>query len=107
MTLLVFLGVLVGLLILRLLPSVLVRLAVAVPPYRLMAMMRWMRSQRIGIALPRTNVAALSDAFIVSSAPAGGRLKFVFVSSSLLVLAVLATTAFWTWHSTGLMLLLR
>jgi hypothetical protein len=31
----------------------------------------------------------------------------VLVSSSLLVLVALVTTAFWTWHSTGLMMLLR
>jgi hypothetical protein len=36
-----------------------------------------------------------------------GRLKLALLSSSLLVLAVLATTAFWTWHSTALMMLLR
>jgi hypothetical protein len=43
----------------------------------------------------------------MSSVPAGGRLKLVLVSSSLLVLAVLVSTAFWTWHSTGLIMLLR
>jgi hypothetical protein len=31
----------------------------------------------------------------------------VYVSSSLLALAVLVTTAFWTWHATGLMMFLR
>jgi hypothetical protein len=43
----------------------------------------------------------------MGSSPAGGRLKLALVSSSLLVLAVLVTTAFWTWHSTALMMLLH
>jgi hypothetical protein len=106
MTLLVFLGVLVSLLILRLVPSLLLRL-VLVPRHRLIAMMRWVHDREISIALPRTSVAAISDALIMGSAPACGRLKLVLVSSSLLVLAVLATTAFWTWHSSALMMLLH
>jgi hypothetical protein len=35
------------------------------------------------------------------------RVKLVLVSSSLLALALLATTAFWSWHSASLMMLLR
>lgn len=97
MTLLVFLGVLVSLLILRLIPSLLSQMALVIPRHRPVAMMSWAHGGKIGIALPRTT--PLSSA--------GGHLKFVLVSSSLLVLAVLATTAFWTWHSTGLMMLLR
>jgi hypothetical protein len=107
MTLLVFLGILVSLLILRLIPSLLLRLALAIPRHRLIAMMSWMHDRKIGIALPRASAAGFPDALIMRSAPSGGRLRFVLVSSSLLVLAVLATTAFWTWHSTGLMMLLR
>jgi hypothetical protein len=107
MTLLVFLGVLVSLLILRLVPGILLRLALVIPRHRLIAMMRWVHGQEISIALPRMSATALSDAFIVNSAPAGGRFKFVLVSSSLLMLAVLVTTAFWTWHSTALMMLLQ
>jgi hypothetical protein len=75
----------------------------AIPRHRLIAIMTWMHGRKIGIALPRNGTAALSNALI---APAG-RFKFALVSSSLLVLAVLVTTAFWTWHSTGLMMLLR
>ena len=111
MTLLVFLGVLVGLLILRLVPGLLVQLALAVRRYRLIAMMGWAHGRKISIALPRMSGAALSDALAMGSAtgaaPAGGRLKWALVSSSLLALAVLATTAFWTWHSTALMMLLH
>jgi hypothetical protein len=105
MTLLVFLGVLVTLLILRLMPSLLSQLVLVIPRHRPVAMMSWAHGGKIGIALPRTSV--LSGILSARSAPAGGHLKFVLVSSSLLVLAVLATTAFWTWHSTGLMMLLR
>jgi hypothetical protein len=105
MTLLVFLGVVVSLLILRLVPGLLLRLVLAIPRHRLAAAMRWMRAQRIGIALPRTSTTGA--AITASRTPAVGRLKLVLVSSSLLVLAVLVTTAFWTWHSTGLMMLLR
>jgi hypothetical protein len=106
MTLLVFLGVLVTLLILRLIPSLLSQLVLVIPRHRPVAMMSWAHGGKIGIALPRTN--ALFDVFSARRAPAAaGHLKFVLVSSSLLVLAVLATTAFWTWHSTGLMMLLR
>jgi hypothetical protein len=111
MTLLVFLGILVSLLILRLVPSLLMQLALAIPRYRLIAMMGWVHGRKISIALPRMGVTALSDALVMGSAmgsaPVGGRLKLVLVSSSLLVLAVLATTAFWTWHSTALMMLLH
>jgi hypothetical protein len=105
MTLMVFLGVVVSLLILRLIPNLLQRLVLAIPHHHLMAIMH---GRRIGIALPRKSAAAFSEAAMAMSvAPAGGRLKLVLVSSSLLVLAVLVSTAFWTWHSTGLMLLLR
>jgi hypothetical protein len=109
MTLLVFLGVLVTLLILRLIPGLLLRLVLAIPRHRLIAMVVMMRARHIGIAFPRKSAAALPDApiLIARRAPAGGRLKFLVLSSSLLVLAVLVTTAFWTWHSTGLMMLLR
>jgi len=107
MTLLVFLGILVSLLILRSVPGLLLRFALAVPSGRLMATMRSVHGRKMGIALPRASATVLSDAFIVGAAPAGGRLKLVLVSSSLLVLAVLATTAFWTWHSSALMLLLH
>jgi hypothetical protein len=107
MTLLVFLGILVSLMILRLVPSLLVQLALAIPRYRLTAMTRSVYGRKINIALPRMSATALSDALILGSAPAGGRLKLVLVSSSLLVLAVLATTAFWTWHSSALMMLLH
>jgi hypothetical protein len=106
MTLMVFLGILVSLLVLRSIPGLLLRLMLAIPRYRLIAIMTWMQGRKIGIVLPRTSTAALSNALIVSSAPAG-RFKLALVSSSLLVLAVLVTTAFWTWHSTGLMMLLR
>ena len=111
MTLLVFLGILVSLLILRLVPGLLMQLALAIPRYRLIAMMGWVHERKISIVLPRMGGAALSDALgmgsAMGSAPAGGRLKLVLVSSSLLVLAVLVTTAFWTWHSTALMMLLH
>jgi hypothetical protein len=109
MTLLVFLGILVSLLILRLVPGLLVQLALAIPRYRLIAMMGWVHERKISIVLPRMGGAALSDALGMGSAmgSAGGRLKLALVSSSLLVLAVLATTAFWTWHSTALMMLLH
>jgi hypothetical protein len=108
MTLMVFLGVVVSLLILRLIPGLLLRLLLAVPRQRVAATMRWVRGRRIGVVSPRHSANVLADASITSRrAPAAGRLKLVLVSSSLLVLAVLATTAFWTWHSTALMTLLR
>jgi hypothetical protein len=108
MTLIIFLGVVVGLLILRLIPGLLLRLVLAIPRRHVAATMRWVRARRIGVALPRKSANALTDTSITTRrAPAGGRLKLVLVSSSLLVLAVLVTTAFWTWHSTGLMMLLR
>jgi hypothetical protein len=108
MTLMVFLGVVVSLLILRLIPGLLLRLLLAVPRQRVAATMRWVRSRRIGIVSLRQRANGLTDASITSRrTPGAGRLKLVLVSSSLLVLAVLATTAFWTWHSTALMMLLR
>jgi hypothetical protein len=108
MTLLVFLGILVSLLVLRLVPGLLLRLVLAIPRHHLMAILRWIHGWKIGIALPRSSAAARSNVpAMVRYAHAGGRLKLALVSSTLLVLAVLATTAFWSWHSTGLMMLLR
>ena len=108
MTLMVFVGVLVSLLILRLVPGLLLRLVLAVPRHRVAATMRWVRARRISIALPPKSTNVLADTAIASRhASAGGRLKLVLVSSSLLVLAALASTAFWSWHSAGLMMLLR
>ena len=108
MTLMVFLGVVVSLLILRLIPGLLLRLLLAVPRQRVAATMRWIRTRRIGIVSPRRSANVLTDGSITSRrTPGAGRLKLVLLSSSLLVLAVLATTAFWTWHSTSLMMLLR
>ncbi|MFL6304898.1 MAG: hypothetical protein ACJ72H_15305 [Candidatus Sulfotelmatobacter sp.] len=108
MTLMVFLGVLVSLLILRLVPGLLLRIVLAIPRHRVASSMRWVRARRISIALPRKSPNPLPDAASTSHrAHASGRLKLVLVSSSLLVLAALVTTAFWTWHSSGLMLLLR
>jgi hypothetical protein len=109
MTLLVFLGVLVTLLILRLIPGLLMRLVLAIPRHRLVSLVVMMRGCYMGIALPWKSAATLSDApiFTARRAPAGARLKFLVLSSSLLVLAVVLTTAFWSWHSTGLMMLLR
>jgi hypothetical protein len=106
MTLMVFLGILVSLLVLRSIPDLLLRLMMAIPRHHLIAMMTWMHGRKVGIVLPRKSTAALSNALIASSAPAG-RFKLALVSSSLLVLAVLVTTVFLTWHSTGLMMLLR
>jgi hypothetical protein len=59
MTLLVFLGILVSLLILRLIPGLLLQLALAIPRYRLVAMMGWVHGRKISIALPRMSGAAL------------------------------------------------
>lgn len=94
MTLLVFLGIVAGLLILRTIPGLLLRLLLAIPWQRLFAVTHRLPSRRIGIAFS-------------SPAPSGGRLKLVLVSSSLLLLAVLVTTAFWSAHSAFLMTLLR
>jgi hypothetical protein len=108
MTLLVFLGALVSLLILRLIPGLLLRLVLAIPRQRLIAMLRQMQIRRIGIAFPRKSSVPSSDTqLVLYHAPAPRRGRLVFVSSSLLVLALLVTTAFWTWHSSGLMMLLR
>jgi hypothetical protein len=96
MTLLVFLGIAVSLLILRLIPGLLLRLVLAIPRHHFVALMRRMHSRKISIAmLPRTPATPRS------------RVKLVLVSSSLLALALLATTAFWSWHSASLMMLLR
>ena len=91
MTLLVFLGVVVSLLILRSIPGFLLRLVLAIPRQRLLAMMR---SPRVSIAFS-------------TPAPSIGRLKLVLVSSSLLMLGALVTTAFWSTHSAFLMTLLQ
>ena len=53
MTLIVFLGIVVSLLILRLIPGLLLRLVLAVPRQRVAATMRWARSRRIGVVSPR------------------------------------------------------
>jgi hypothetical protein len=104
----VFLGVLVSLLILRLVPGLLLRLVLAVPRHRVAATVRWVRARRISTALLRKSTHVPADEAITPSrTPTGSRLKLVLVSSSLLVLAALVTTAFWSWHSTGLMMLLR
>ena len=94
MTLLVFLGVVVSLLILREIPGLLLRLVLAIPRRRWLALMRGARHRRIGIAF-------------ATPAPSGNRLKLVLVSSSLLVLAVLVTTAYWSTHAAFLMTLLQ
>jgi hypothetical protein len=116
MTFMVFLGVLVSLLILRLIPGLLLRLALAIPRRHLVAVltsmatstMRWARGRQVDIVLSRKNSAPQSEMqLVLYPAPAPRRGRLVFVSSSLLALAVLVTTAFWTWHSTGLMMLLR
>ena len=108
MTLMVFLGVLVSLLILRSIPGLLLRLILALPRQHLIAIMRWMHALKIGIAVPQRSMAPFSDTPLMArSAHSGGHFKLVVVSSSLLVLAVLVSTAFWTWHSSGLMMLLR
>jgi hypothetical protein len=124
MTFMIFLGALVSLLILRLVPGLVLRLALAIPRKRLIALttatMRRLQAQRVAIVLSRkrpepsctepSRTEPSSEMQLVfrpapPRAPARGRL--VLVSSSLLVLAALVTTAFWTWHSTGLMMLLR
>lgn len=114
MTLLVFLGVLVSLLILRLIPGLLLRLALAIPRRRLIALTtttwRRLQAQRVAIVLSRKRDEPSSDmqlVFFPAPSPAPARGRRVLVSSSLLVLAALVTTAFWTWHSTGLLMFLR
>jgi hypothetical protein len=94
MTLLVFLGVVVSLLILRSIPGLLLRLVLAIPRQRLFATLHSARSRRIAIAFS-------------TPAPSVGRMKLVLVSSSLLALAVLVTTAYWSTHSAFLMTLLQ
>ena len=54
MTLLVFLGIVVSLLILRLIPGLLLRLVLAIPRRHFVALMRRMHNRTISIALPRT-----------------------------------------------------
>lgn len=101
MTLLVFLGVVAGLLILRMVPSLLLRLILTMPRQRVIRTLRMVRTSPIRTMVP-ARAATLSGA-----APAANRLRMVLVSSSLLALAALVTTALWKWHATGLMLLLR
>jgi hypothetical protein len=108
MTLLVFFGVVVSLLILRLIPGLLMRLVLAIPRQRLIAMMCQLKSRRVSIVLPRKSSPPEPGTQLVFwPAPSPRRGKLVYVSSSLLALAVLVTTAFWTWHATGLMMFLR
>ena len=76
MTLMVFLGVVVSLLILRLIPGLLLRLLLAVPRQHVAATMRWVRARRIGVVSPRQSANVLTNASITSRrAPAVGRLK--------------------------------
>lgn len=98
MTLLVFLGVLASLLILRLIPGLLLRLMLALPRHHVINVLHWLHRRRPGVAFSRRNAA-----------PAGPRhrVKLVLVSSSLLMLALLATTAYWSSHTSSLMVLLR
>ncbi len=83
MTLMVFLGVVVGLLILRLVPGLLLRLVLAIPRHRLAAIMRWVRARGISVALPRNSAKAPADATIMSSparawpSEAGARLVLI------------------------------
>jgi hypothetical protein len=108
MTLLVFFGVVVSLMILRLIPGLLMRLVLAIPRQRLIAMLRQLKSRRVGIVFPRkSSVPAQGTQLVFWPAPSPRRGKLVYLSSSLLVLAALVTTAFWTWHATGLMMFLR
>jgi hypothetical protein len=71
MTLLVFLGILVSLLILRLVPGTLLRLALALPRHRPIARMRWVHDRKISIALPLTSATALLDTVMAGSSSAG------------------------------------
>ncbi len=92
MTLLVFLGVVLSLLILRLIPGLLLRLVLAIPRRRLVAFMastaRGMKSRRIGIVLQRKSAEAPSDTQLVfQPSRSKGRVRRVLVSSSLLVIA--------------------
>jgi hypothetical protein len=98
MTLFVFLGVVVSLLILRLVPGLLLRLVLAIPRQHFIAFVRWLHRRQVDVVLPRRN------------APTAGirrRARLVLVSSSLLMLALLATTAYWSTHTSSLMMLLR
>jgi hypothetical protein len=98
MTLLVFFGVLVSLLVLRLVPGLVLRMVLAIPRNHVTAFLHWLHRRRVDVALPRRNAP-----------PAGARrrVKLVLVSSSLLMLALLATTAYWSSHTSSLMILLR
>jgi hypothetical protein len=55
----------------------------------------------------RVHSRKISIAVLRAPATPRSRVKLVLVSSSLLALALLATTAFWSWHSASLMMLLR
>jgi hypothetical protein len=108
MTLLVFFGVVVSLLILRLIPGLILRLVLAIPRRRLIAMLRQLKSRRVSIVLPRkSSEPANGTQLVFWPAPSPRRGKLVYVSSSLLVLAALVTTVFWTWHTTGLLMFLQ
>ena len=112
MTLIVFLAVVASLLILRSIPGLLLRLVKAMPHRRLIAAMasmtHWVLARRVGIVLRRKSpVPSRCTQIVLYRAPAPRRGRLILVSSSLLVLAFLVTTAFWTWHSTGLMMFLR
>jgi hypothetical protein len=98
MTLLIFLGVLVSLLILRLVPGLLLRLVLAIPRHHFLALVRSLHRRKVDVVLARRNVP-----------PAGlrSRARLVLVSSSLLMLALIATTAYWSTHTSSLMMLLR
>ena len=87
MTLLVFFGVVVSLMILRLIPGLLMRLVLAIPRQRLIAMLRQLKSRRVSIVLPRKSSAPAEGTQLVFwPAPSPRRGKLVYVSSSLLVL---------------------
>ena len=98
MTLLVFFVVLAGLLILRLVPSLFLRLVLAIPRQDVIAFVRSIHRRKIDVVFSRR---------IAPSAEPRRRLRLVLVSSSLLVLALLATTAYWSSHTSSLMMFLR
>lgn len=98
MTLLIFLGVVVSLLILRLVPGLLLRLVLAIPRHHVIALVGWLHKRKVEVVLSRRNAP-----------PAGfrRRAKLALVTSSLLMLALLATTAYWSSHTSSLMMLLQ
>jgi hypothetical protein len=98
MTLVVFFGVATGLLVLRMLPAVILR---TVSPVR----------RRYARLLPAWLARARRSAFDACrpSQPltAARRIKLLLVSSMLLMLALVATTEYWSTHASLLMSLLR